>query len=87
MHTVPSPDPARRARQELVRQRDHGHPFEAAWPAALNAAMRGLPPTPAEQWRRALLDTEWCWRDAYTRQGSPVTVFVAYTGYWDRAAA
>lgn len=87
VHTVPSPDPARRARRELLRQRAQGRPFEVAWTAALSAAVRGLPPTPAQEWRCALLDTEWAWRDAYARQGSPAALFMADAEYWERAAA
>jgi hypothetical protein len=86
-HTVPSPDPARRACRELLRQRAEGQPFEVAWGAAMCAAVRGLPPTPAQEWRCALMDTERAWRDAYTGQGSPVALFVPDTVPWERAAA
>ncbi|WP_259312530.1 hypothetical protein [Capillimicrobium parvum] len=46
-----------------------------------------MPPTPAGEWRCALLDTEWAWRDAYTGQGCPVALFVPVTEPWERAAA
>jgi hypothetical protein len=86
-HTVPSPDPARRARQALVRHRAEGHSFEVAWAAALHTATRGLAPTPAGEWRCALLDTEWAWRDAYTGQGCVIALFSSESDGGERAAA
>jgi hypothetical protein len=87
VHTVPSPDAARRARRELVGQRAQGHPFEVAWPAALSAATRGLSPTSAREWRCALVDTEWAWRDAYAGQGCVIALFMCDPEHRERAAA
>ena len=47
----------------------------------------GAAANPGARMALALLDTEWAWRDAYARQGSPAALFMADAEYWERAAA
>ena len=46
--------PPERLRQELVLQRERGRPFRAAWPVALNVALRDEALMSAIWWRQVL---------------------------------
>lgn len=63
--TVPDSRPPVRLRVELQRQRDAGKPFRAAWPPALRAALRGLTPREAAEWRAVFNATRPAWQGHY----------------------
>jgi len=72
--SAPDPSPARRLRAELRAARKAGRSFTAAWPAAIVAALRGLPPSEATEWRRSFASMRAVWSASYSRRPWPVNL-------------
>jgi hypothetical protein len=83
---APDPQPAVRFRVELVRQRLLGRPWRAAWPIALNVALRDLPVLEAAEWRIALSQTRRTWEAAYCGRLDSRPLFVPEDDGLHRAA-
>jgi hypothetical protein len=72
--SAPDPSPARRLRAELRAARDAGRSFTAAWPAAVSAALRGMPLREATDWRRSFAAMRPVWAASYSRQPWPANL-------------
>jgi len=70
---APDPEPAKRLRRELHRQRDAGRPFGSAWSFALNVAVRDLSPVEQADWREAFTAMRDIWQASYSRQPWPTS--------------
>jgi len=72
--SAPDPSPARRLRAELRAAREAGRSFTATWPAAVAAALRGLPPSEATEWRRSFASMRAVWSASYSRRPWPANL-------------
>jgi hypothetical protein len=68
VEVAPDPEPARRMRAELARQRDAGAPFGLAWEIALYAALYEIKGKDCADWRTAFLAMRDVWAEAYEGQ-------------------
>jgi hypothetical protein len=68
---APDRRPAVRLRTELERQREMGRLWRHAWPAAMRAALYGLPPVEQASWRKVFMATREHWSASYSRAPWP----------------
>jgi hypothetical protein len=66
---APDRRPAVRLRQQLVRHRRAGLPFDEAWPAAVEAVVSEMGDRRIRWgWRAAFEETRWAWESGYDRR-------------------
>jgi hypothetical protein len=63
--------PPERLRRELERLRDRGISFTAAWPVAINVAVRGEKLASAIWWQTTFGEQRHVWRVSYSRARWP----------------